>query len=367
MLTSSLAAVVTKPHEELEIKPIPIPDLEPGAMLGRVEAATLCGTDVHAWERNLGRAPFNAYIPGHETAMVIEQMNGPRTDLLGNPLQVGERVLCAYPRCGKCYWCTVASQPSICPNGMSFGRVRCDQPPYLLGGCSEFHYLPPRSDIVKIPDEVPGALAAASACALRTVLHGFERLARTGPIEAHETVVVQGSGPVGLFAVTVARDRGARRVLVIGDPPNRLQVAEKFGADATLSLTACPDPSDRRQWVLDHTMGRGADIGVQCAVGAAIPEGLAFLRDGGRYLSIGGGGGMNLQSLNSHGFLITVRSGEGRHFYQALEFLGSRRERFPFEQMITGQYTLEGASEALRAMAEYREVKPVIYPNGKKP
>jgi threonine dehydrogenase-like Zn-dependent dehydrogenase len=363
---TSLSAIVTQPHQDLELQQIQIPDLGPGDMLARVEAATLCGTDVHTWERSFGRGPFQAYIPGHETAMVIEEMNGPRVDILGDPLEVGQRVLCAYPRCGHCYWCTVAGQPSICPYGYSFGRVPVERSPYLLGGCSEFHFMPARSDIIKIPDEVPGPLAAASACALRTVIHGFERLARTGPIEAHETIVVQGSGPVGLFAVTVARDRGARRILVIGDPPNRLQVAQKFGADATISLTEVPDPKDRKDWILEHTGGRGADIAVQCATGAAIPEGLGFLRDGGRYLSIGGGGGMNLQALNSHGYLITVRSGEGRHFFQALEFLGSRRNRFPFELMITGEYTLEQTGDALRAMAEYREVKPVIYPNGKK-
>jgi threonine dehydrogenase-like Zn-dependent dehydrogenase len=362
---TSLSAIVTQPHEDLELQPIQIPDLGPGDMLARVEAATLCGTDVHTWERSLGRGPFHAYIPGHETAMVIEEMNGPRVDILGAPLEVGQRVLCAYPRCGHCYWCTVAGQPSICPNGYSFGRVRVDTAPYLLGGCSEFHFMPARSDIIRIPDEVPGALAAASACALRTVVHAFERLLWTGPVESHETVVIQGSGPVGLFALAMAQDRGAGKVLVVGDPPARLEVASKFGAHETISL-ANSTPEDRSQWVKDHTDGRGADIVVQCATGAAIPEGLSFLRDGGRYLSIGGGGGMSVQSFNSHGFIITVRSGEGRHFYQALAFLASRRKEFPFELMITGEYTLDKTSEALRAMSEYREVKPVIYPNGKK-
>src|SRR5712692_3798098 len=99
-MATSLSAVVTKPHESVELRAVQIPDLEPGGMPGKVEAATLCGTDVHIWEGGMGARNLHPYIPGHETAMIIEEMNGPRTDLLGKPLAIGDRVLCAYPRCG---------------------------------------------------------------------------------------------------------------------------------------------------------------------------------------------------------------------------------------------------------------------------
>ena len=53
----------------------------------------------------------------------------------------------------------------------------------------------------------------------------------------------------------------------------------------------------------------------------------------------------------------------GRHFYQAVTFLATRQKDFPFESLISGIYSLDGVSQALQAMAEFREVKPVVFPN----
>ena len=130
-MTQSLAAVVTGFKEPLELRNIDHPDLEPGAMLGRVEAATLCGTDLHIWSGG-GRAQEGLpYIPGHETALIIEEMNGPREDVLGTQLRPGDRVISAYPFCGTCYYCSVANQPTLCERSLRYGRERCDQFPNL--------------------------------------------------------------------------------------------------------------------------------------------------------------------------------------------------------------------------------------------
>lgn len=59
-------------------------------------------------------------------------------------------------------------------------------------------------------------------CGLRTVMHGFERL---GGIADTDTVVVQGAGPVGLFAVAKAVCEGASRVIAIGGPKSHLDQA----------------------------------------------------------------------------------------------------------------------------------------------
>ena len=112
--------------------------------------------------------------------------------------------------------------------------------------------------------------------------------------------------------------------------------------------------------------GRGADVVIQAANTAAILEGLVLVRPGGRYLSIGGGGGDITipAAILSGKFLqfIGVRAAEGRHFYQALDFLATRKD-VPFGRLITGEYTLSQTTEALQAMAELREVKPVIFPD----
>ena len=360
-MTESRAAVVTDFRQPLEIRSVPYPELEPTGLLMRVDAATLCGTDVHCWN---GRMPADRlpYIPGHETTGSIVEMNGARTDLLGEPLGEGDRIISTYPHCGHCYYCTVAGDPAGCINSYAFGRVPADRPPYLMGGCAEFHYIPPGCDIIRVPAEVPSPLAASAACSLRTVMHGFERL---GPLASHETVLVQGCGPVGLYAAAVARDRGARKVLVIGAPEARLQVARAWGADATLNLDEQTDAGARREWAMDQTDGLGPDVVIQCATAAAIPEGLALVRPRGRYLTIGGGDGEISVSANAlrDRNIIGVGGSLGRHFYQAITFLATRKNNFPFESLISGVYSLEGVSQALQAMSEFREVKPVVFPN----
>jgi L-iditol 2-dehydrogenase len=356
------AAVITAFNQPLELRSVEIPQLEPGGMLARVEAATLCGTDVHRWHGSLGIAGSLPFIPGHETCGTVQEVRGARTDLLGRPLRPGDRVLWAYPSCGHCYYCTVARQHTLCSQKISWGHQKIDEYPYLLGGLAQYQYAPPASAVITVPDEVTSPLAASAACALRTVMSGFERL---GAIASHEAVVIQGAGPLGMYATAVARDHGANRVLVVGAPSARLEVAKKFGADAVLDLEEVTNPADRIAWVRDQTEGRGGDVVIQVASGEAVGEGLQMARPGGRYVSIGGGGknAVPLEALGRAISYVNIQQAEPRHWLQAVDFLASRRS-LPFEEIITGCYDLEGASEAFRLMADFKIVKPVIRPWG---
>ena len=133
-----------------------------------------------------------------------------------------------------------------------------------------------------------------------------------------------------------------------------------------LNLETEPDPRKRRQWVRDHTGGRGADVVIQVANNAAVPEGLTMLRGGGRYLHIGAGGkgSIPVEDMPQQMTLIHVRSAEPRHWLQAIDFLSSRADRFPFDDMISASYSLDQVNEAMDAMASYKVVKAVInFPN----
>lgn len=356
------AAVISGFKQPLEVRQVTIPDLEPGGMLARVEAATLCGTDIHRWHGPADIAERLPIIPGHETCGIVVDLNGERKDLLGRPLKNGDRVLWAYPSCGHCYYCTVARQHTLCAEKVFWGKNSANEYPYLLGGLAEYQYAPPGSAVITVPDEVDAALAASAACALRTVMHGFERL---GAVASHETVVIQGAGPLGLYATAVARDHGAYRVLVVGAPAERLKVAKEFGADDVLNLDDVKDVSDRIGWVRDHTDGRGADVVIQVASGEAVAEGLQMVRSGGRYVSIGGGGSnpVPLQALGRAISYVSIAQAEPRHWLQAVDFLATRRS-IPFKRIITGSYSLDNVSEAFRLMSEFKIVKPVIYPSG---
>src|SRR5215831_4649299 len=98
------------------------------------------------------------------------------------------------------------------------------------GAFAEYSYVFPGSGLVKVPDAVKDHWASAASCALRSVVHAFERL---GPLREPEIVAVQGTGPIGLFSVAMAARSGAAKVIAIGAPADRLEVAKKWGADYT--------------------------------------------------------------------------------------------------------------------------------------
>jgi L-iditol 2-dehydrogenase len=362
-IVSARAAIIREPGTDLEVVDVPVPPLPPGGILVEVEAATVCGTDLEIW-RNPGSRRFAPFIPGHESAGIVVDINGEHTDVDGEPVRVGDRVIWGYPYCGECYYCTTAGQPSLCENAVRFGRARADIAPYLLGGFATHQYVPPLSGVVKVPDSVDPALAASASCALRTVMHAFDRL---GPVAGHEVCVVQGSGPIGLYATAVARSAGFSSVYCIGAPPDRLEIAKAFGADEVIDVGQTT-ADERLAWVRDRTGGRGGDVVLQCASGSAIPESLAMARPGARVVSVGAGGAdeLTVPALSLHGKMLTisgVRAATIKHYSQAIEFLA--KGGVPFELMTSGpRYELGTATDALRAMAALTEVKPVLLPAG---
>ena len=354
---NSRAAVITGIETEVEIQSIPIPTLPLGAVLIRVDAATLCGTDSYRW---LGNIPTEEkpFIPGHETCGTVVDMNGDVYSILDEPLAVGDRIVSSYSHCGHCYYCRVARQTTLCNRITGYGIWG---PARLMGGCSEYHYFPPGASFIHVPPEVPSPLAASSACALRTVFHAFEQL---GAIASHESVVILGAGPLGLYSAALARDKGAHSVYLIGGSASRLDVARAWGVDDVLDLRATPDIKERITWVKERTSGRGADIAMNCANSSAFIETLEMVRPGGRVVSVGFSGGPPLPLpatfLFSQKSVKTVVMAEARHFFQALDFLATRRTEFPFERMLSNAYPLDKTTDALRAMANHTEVKPII-------
>lgn len=358
----SRVAVITGLEAELEIWTVPIPALEPGSVLIRVDAATLCGTDAHRWQGHLASRD-KPFVPGHETCGTIVELRGEVRSLLDEPLAVGDRIVSSYSHCGHCYYCRVARQTTLCEHNTPYGHWH---PNRLMGGCADYHYFPSGASFVKVPPEVTPALAASSACALRTVLHGFEQL---GAISSYDTALILGAGPLGLYASAVARDRGAKRVFTIGAPAARVEVARAWGADDILDLDTMPAIEDRVRWIRERTDGRGADIVMNCASSGAFIDSMHMARPGGRVVNIGVSGGPPLalpaELLFRQIRISTVVMAEARHFYEAIEFLATRRDRFPFEKMLSNTFPLEGTTAALRGMAEYREIKPVILPQSR--
>src|SRR5207237_5075348 len=125
---------------------------------------------------------------------------------------------------------------------------------------------------------LPGPLTSCS--------RAFSRASRTGGFSWGDTVVIQGSGPIGILAVAAAQEMGAGRVICVGAPEEpRLRLARKFGAEATVNIEEVKTPDARTKAVRDIVGGFGADLVMDCSGHpSAGPEGIEMLRDGGTYV-----------------------------------------------------------------------------------
>jgi len=368
----SRAAVLTEHGKPLEVRDIPIPrTLEAGALLVRIEAASVCGSDVHLWNGTLAgsQALELPVIPGHEmVGRVVRIGERADRDTFGAPLAVGDRILFTHASCGACQQCTLYNQPTLCGDRKYYMFTSCEKPPYLVGGFSEYCYVFPESGRVKVPDDVNTAWASAASCALRTVVHSFDRIGR---IEPWQTVVIQGSGPLGLFATALANHAGARRVVTIGAPDVRLDIAKAYGATDTVSVERVTDPAERPAVVRDLLDGEGADVVFEFSgARTAFTEGLAMVKDGGRYMVTGQIDRPGEEVPLRPGYLtrhqLTVMgtwSGHIKEYWKALQFISSTKHRYDFDALVPHRYGLDEVTTALTRMRAQQDIKPVVVPH----
>lgn len=365
------AAVVTAFGQPIEIRELPVPqehELEQGALLVRVDVASVCGSDVHQWEGQtaaLVASPLPAVL-GHEMmGTVVAFGPGPRVDSVGQPLKEGDRILWTHAYCGQCYECTVQHTPTLCRHKKQYMRLNAETFPYVVGGFAQYCYVFPASGRVRIPDGVPDGIASAASCALRTVIHAFDRCGR---IEPHQRVVIQGAGPLGLFATAMADFAGAREIIVIGAPERRLALARRWGAGETISVETYPTAEQRVARVKELTGGLGADVVFELSgANYAVAEGLEMLRPGGRYIVVGQLGGplTPIQAaliVRKQATILGVQSADIGQFWKALEFVRRTADRYDFEAMLTNRYPLSQINEAIHAMRAFQEIKPLVLP-----
>ena len=339
--------------------------LEPGAARARVSIAGICGTDVHLWR---GELPIPLpVILGHETAGVLEELGpGLEKDWRGEPLRPGDRITWASSiSCGQCFYCRVKAQPTRCLSRKAYGiSYNADEAPHLRGGYAEQILLRPGTAIFRLPDDLPEDAVVGAGCALTTAIHGLER----APVGWRDIVVVQGTGPVGLAAIAVAKSAGASRIIAVGGPQHRLQLAREFGANVLIDIGQAASPEDRRKLVLGETGGFGADLVVEC-VGRpeAVNEGLEFCRDGAQFLVLGQYGNAGNISFNPHTVtrkqlrMIGSWGFEPRHVSRALEMLADGWKDL-FSTAISHRFRLEEANAALENVRGWQGGKTVIEP-----
>lgn len=362
------AAVMEKYNEPIQIKEVPVPEITGKGVLVKVLLAGICGTDLHQhsgdFANTLGRVFPPPYIQGHETLGEIVKLGPDRIhDLAGEPLKVGDRIMWSHDFCGECYACAVLRQPFMCTNNRGYGFANPDK---LMGGFAEYEVILPTTPIVRVPDEVLDEEAVGVGCAFRTVINAFDKLQHKSPINLADTVVVQGCGPIGLYALACAIASGAGQTIVIGAPAGRLQLAKEWGATHVIDIDEVKDPTEREKMVRGWTEGRGAEVVIECSGWPpAFNEGFGLMMNSGTYLIIGQTTDKKIEFM-PYNFLMrnatVIGSGSADivHFYRALKFIKYNRTKFPLGAIVSKKYKLEEINEALEGMRQGSEIKAVI-------
>jgi len=360
--TSTRAAVLTEHSAPLTLQELPLPaEIEPGAALVRIHCSTLCGTDIEIWE---GRMTFPGMLPmvlGHEMVGEIVALGEGTTDALGRPLSPGDRIGWSESTCGACYGCVVLREPVACSRrGYGFLQ-RADVPPYATAGLSEYAYVTPGAAKLLLPDTVKDTWASMAGCAAKTVLRSFERAGRIRP---GATVVVQGSGALGIFATAVASIAGAGRVITVGAPAERLELATRFGADHVVDFREGPVAEQ----VLALTDGRGADVVFDFAGAPSVgPDAVAMAAQRGTVVIVGStgpqGDGFPLSAVMGKELtLVGSLNGDISDYARAIDFFDAFGDRYPWDDLFSAPVGLSEASEKIANMHRLDEVKAVIDP-----
>jgi threonine 3-dehydrogenase len=261
------AVVKAKAGPGVEIREVPVPSAGPGQILLKVLRAGVCGTDLHIWEwddwaRGRLKPPVTV---GHEFVGEIVEIGAGVSEL-----KLGDRVSCeSHIICEHCIACRTGNG-HVCENTKILGVD-------VNGGWAEFVAVP-ASNAWRAPTNV-----SIEVQGIMEPLGNAVHTAFAGDLSACR-IAVTGCGPIGLFAVGVAKAAGAAQVIASDLSPYRLELAKKMNADAVI------DPSKENfvERVREITAGRMLDGVLEMSGNPiAIRDGLSALRMGGRLSLLG--------------------------------------------------------------------------------
>ena len=260
---------------EFDLREIDVPAYGEGDILLKVKAAAICGSDIrmiYNGYKGVSRETPRTY--GHEIAGVIEACGKNVT----KEYQPGDAVAVAPNMgCGVCDMC-VSGNTHLCSEYRAFG-INMD------GGFAEYVTVPEiavrQGNLVKIDvSEKFSFSKAAIVEPLSCVFNGFEKL----NIRPNDTVLIIGSGPIGIMHAMLARMAGASKIIINDLSEDRLKIVAGFDP---FFITYCGD--DLKGFIMDQTKGKGVDACITaCPAPSAQAMSLELLAMNGRVNFFGG-------------------------------------------------------------------------------
>lgn len=303
-MRTAKAALTQEANQPFIIKEFPVLEPEQGYARMELIASGVCGTDLHIHRGKLGITPNR--IIGHEFVGRIDAISKEDSEKYG--LNEGDAVISdiAVP-CGECLLCKTGDDAN-CVNMAVTNGGDPDVAPHFHGGYAQVSFAPV-TNLIKIPECVDPVAATVFACPGPTAIHAFCLAEKAGcDIASANVAVVQGLGPVGMFAVSYLAAMGIKNVLAITafNDEKRETLAKEMGATQVLSIERLGNDGIK-DIILSLTGGLGADVVFEASGSPkAVPAGMDMLRNRGIYLVPGqysNSGGIEIQPQ-----LITVKA-----------------------------------------------------------
>jgi len=349
MPSTSRAIVQTAPRR-LELRELPVPEIDDDSAILRVEACGICGSDAEQYD---GTIPAQyPVVPGHEPLGVIDRIGDRAAKRWG--VDVGDRVAVeVLIPCGHCAAC-IGGRYQVCRGrGGMFGYsyVPLATPPGLWGAYADYMYLDPHTLLHKVSKDLP----ASTAALFNPLGAGFRwavELPDTGP---GDTVLILGPGQRGLASVIAARAAGADTIIVTGlaRDAQKLALARELGADHVIDV----ESENVRRRVKEITNGRGADVVVEVSANSPVPvaEALHHAAFGARVVLAGVKGFKPVPDFVSDLIVVKELRVMGAFGVTSPSYRAAIRTieagRVPVARMHTHDFALEDAEHAIRLLA----------------
>lgn len=358
------AAVFMGANKDFDIREFDVVSAPSG--YGRTEliASGVCGTDVHFHTGKLAVNPPT--VIGHEFVGKITDINP--EDAEKYSLKIGDNVIAdiAVP-CGECILCKNGDDAN-CVNMQVTNGGSIDESPYLYGGFAEVNFTP-LTNLIKIPNDVDPTAAAVFACPGPTAIHAFSLAEKAGVyLKDINSAVVQGLGPVGMFALIYLKKMGVKKVFAISGKidEKREETALSLGAEKVFCIE-----KDGTDAIVNELSKENGGLGVDLcfeASGApsAVPVGMQLLRNRGVYLIPGqysNSGGIEIQPQ-----MITFKALHiiGSSQYSVvdvksyLDFLSKNPDVQKYALSVCSKYKVEETNKAFLDAKNGKNIKTLL-------
>jgi L-iditol 2-dehydrogenase len=344
-----LAAVFHGPGE-LEVTEIERPEIGPDEVLVKIGANTVCGTDVRILRGEKTKGIDRNTVLGHELAGHVAEVGRKVQGYeVGAPVAMAPVIPCR-----RCYFCR-RDMENMCPNARIVGYV-------VDGGLGEYMRVP--ADALEagnlfaaqrdLPSEYLSLAEPLSCC-----VNGLENYR----VDLDDTVLLLGSGPIGLFHLQLALLAGANTVIVSDPSASRRGFASDLGARVTVD----PTSEDLSAVVAECTNGLGVDVAVICiGIPALVNDALRMTRKGGRVnvfagLAAEGWAEVEANLIHYNELVVSGASNSRRSDYEvALRLIESGRVKV--EPMVTHRFPLQETVKAIETSAGGEGIKVAVMP-----